>query len=137
MQFGERFVQVGDALRVDFHGLYLARLLYKILREHTHTWPNFQNGDAGTGVNRVGYAAGDVQVGQEVLAQILFRLYLLHTAVVACCATKLRKKEQCPALSSAFISPRHQKHARQSLYLATETAVRCSFRRPWKNIIAC
>ena len=84
------FSEVGDGLAVDLDGCHLARLWQQELREHTHARPNFEHGNVRTGIDGVGDAAGYREVGQEVLTEVLLRLYLLHR----CKGTIKRAKNQ-------------------------------------------
>ena len=67
-------MQIGHTFPVYLHRLHFAGFRHKILCEHSHPRSDFQDGQAGTGIHRVGDAPGDVQIGQEVLTEILFRL---------------------------------------------------------------
>ena len=39
---------------------------------------NLEHGDVGTGIDGIGNALGDIQVGQEVLTEIFLRSNLFH-----------------------------------------------------------
>jgi hypothetical protein len=76
-QTGEMLVEIDDRLAVYLNHADLARLLHEILCEHSHAGADLQNGQVGTGVHRVGDAASYVEIGQKVLAEILFGSDLL------------------------------------------------------------
>ena len=71
-------MQVGNGFGVDLHHLHFAGLFHQILGEHTHSRAHFQHRDVGARVYSVGYAPCYVEVGQEVLAEVLLWFYLLH-----------------------------------------------------------
>lgn len=70
------------ALAIDFHGFQLAVFLSEELREYAHSRPYFKDGDIGTGIDRVGDAAGNVQIAEEVLPEVFLRFYLFHDCKV-------------------------------------------------------
>lgn len=67
--------QIGNALEINLHHFRLAFFREKILREHTHAWPHFEDGDVWAGVNRVGDGLGHVLVFQKMLSEKLLRTY--------------------------------------------------------------
>lgn len=75
-------LKIGHRLTVDLYHLEWTRLLNKELGHHTHTRTHFQNGKVRTCINGIGYLLSDIQVGQEVLTEILFGSNLLHNAKV-------------------------------------------------------
>lgn len=79
---GEIVLEVFYTFAVDFHGFQLALFLSEKLREDTHSRPYFKDGDVGTGIDRVGDAAGNVQVAEEVLPEIFLGFYLFHDCKV-------------------------------------------------------
>lgn len=73
-------MEIGHALAVDLHGFHLARLLDEELCEDTHARADLENREVGAGVDSVGDAARNVEVGEKVLPQILLGSYLFHDA---------------------------------------------------------
>lgn len=64
--------QVGYALEINLHHFRLALFREKILREHTHARPHFEDGDVWAGVNRVGDGLGHVLVFQKCCPRNFF-----------------------------------------------------------------
>ena len=101
-ELGKVLLEVSHTLTVDFHSLHLARLLHKILRQHTHAGTNLQDGNGGAGINGVGYAARDVEIGEEMLSKILFRSYsFYHISLIFCKDSSKERddKEKKPILT--------------------------------------
>ena len=71
-------LKIGHRLTVDLDHFEGAWLLNKELGHHTHTRTNFQNRNVWTCINGIGYLFSDIQIGQEVLTEILLRTYLFH-----------------------------------------------------------
>ena len=76
-----------DAFVVDFDGFEFALFLGEKLRENTHSRADFEDGNVGTSIDRVGDAAGDVEVAEEVLTEVFLGFHQFHAA-------KLRLNEQ-------------------------------------------
>ena len=79
VQAREMLIQVGHALRINLHDTQRPRLFSQILRQHTHTGSDLQNGQVRADVNGVGDATGYREVGQEVLTEVLLWSYLFHS----------------------------------------------------------
>ena len=71
-------LKIGHRLTVDLHYLERPWLLNEKLRHHAHTWSYFENGDFRTGIYGIGYRLGNIQVGQEMLTEVLLGSYLFH-----------------------------------------------------------
>ena len=72
------FLQVSHRLTIDLNNLERPGLLYEKLGHHPHSGANLQDRYFRTCINRIGYLLGDIQVGQEVLAEILLGSNLFH-----------------------------------------------------------
>ena len=77
-----------DAFVVDFHSFEFALLLGEKLRENAHSRADFEDGNVGTGIDRVGDAAGDVQVAKKMLTEVFLGFHELH-------GCKIRQKKRC------------------------------------------
>ena len=73
-----------DAFVVDFDGFEFALFLGEKLRENAHSRADFEDGNVGTGIDRVGDAAGNVEVAEEMLTEVFLGFHEFHAA-------KLRK----------------------------------------------
>jgi len=71
-------LQILYTLAVDLDYLEGTGLLYQILGHDTHARTNLQHWDVGTGIDGIGNALGDIQVGQEVLTEIFLGSNLFH-----------------------------------------------------------
>ena len=72
-------LKICHRLAVDLHNLQRTWLLHQILRHHTHARAYFKHRQVGKGfIHRIGYSLGDIQVSQEVLAEIFLGSYLFH-----------------------------------------------------------
>ena len=71
-------VKVSHRLGINLDHLQLPALGHEVLRKHAHAGAHFKHGQARAGVHRVGYRLGNVQVGQEVLPEVLLWSYLFH-----------------------------------------------------------
>ena len=101
-QGGEVRVEVVHALLVYLNGLHLPPFRHEILGQHAHAGAYLQDGQCRAGVHRVGDALGDVEVGQEMLSEILFRSYFLHCALFL--AANLSKIIQSPKGLPLFVA---------------------------------
>ena len=63
----ETFGEIRHRLAVNLDHLQRTGLLNQVLGHDAHARAYLQDGQAGTGINSVGYATGYVQVNQEVL----------------------------------------------------------------------
>ena len=72
-------LKVCHRLAVDLHHLQRTWLLHQILRHHTHARTYFEHRQIGIRfIHRVSDTLGDIQVSQEVLAEIFLGSYLFH-----------------------------------------------------------
>ena len=72
-------LKVCHRLAVDLHHLQRTWLLHQILRHHSHTRTDFEHWQIGIRfIHRVSDTLGDIQVSQEVLAEIFLGSYLFH-----------------------------------------------------------
>ena len=69
-----------NAFVVDFNGFEFALFLREKLRENTHSRADFEDGNVGTGIDRVGDAAGDVEVAEEMLTEVFLGFHEFHAA---------------------------------------------------------
>jgi len=51
------------------------------LGKNAHTWSDFENRYIRAGIHRIGDALCYIEVGQEVLTEILLRLYSFHILI--------------------------------------------------------
>ena len=85
------FLQICHRLTVDLHNLQRTGLLYQILGHHTHAWSHFQDWQVRIGfIHGVRNTAGNVEVSQKMLAEVLLGSHLLH----GCKDTIKRAKNQ-------------------------------------------
>lgn len=72
-------LKVCHRLAVNLHHLQRTWLLHQILRHHTHARTDFEHWQIGIRfIHRVSDTLGDIQVSQEVLAEIFLGSYLFH-----------------------------------------------------------
>lgn len=72
-------LKVCHRLAVDLHHLQRTWLLHQILRHHTHARAYFEHRQVSIGfIHCISDTLGDIQVSQEVLAEIFLGSYLFH-----------------------------------------------------------
>jgi hypothetical protein len=99
------FLQISHRLSINLDDLERAGLLYEELGHHTHSRTNLQYRYFRTCINRIGYLLGDIQVGQEMLTEILLGANLFHgckdKGFQAKCQMKSKKRQarmnSCPS----------------------------------------
>ena len=71
-----------NAFVVDFDGFEFALFLREKLRENAHSRADFEDGNVGTDIDRVGDAAGDVKVAEEMLTEVFLGFQEFHAAKI-------------------------------------------------------